>query len=82
VNEIPPPRPEGSEPPEMPPLAMRPFTTAGAGVRRGTRLTCEHIMRKGKTARWYWREACYCTDAKKSHDPSPPFANIVRCDGR
>lgn len=82
VTEVPPPRPEGSEPPEMPPLAMRPFRTAGAGVGRGTTLTCEHIMRKGKTGRWYWREACYCADATKARDPSPPFANIVRCDAR
>ena len=82
VTEIPPPRPEGSEPPEMPPLAVRPFRTAGAGARRGTTLTCEHIMRKGKTGRWYWREACFCTDPKRSQDRSPPFANIVRCDSR
>ena len=43
-------------------------------------LTCEHIMRKGKSGRWYWHEACFCTDPKKGHDPSAPFANIVRCE--
>ena len=37
-------------------------------------------MRKGKSGRWYWHEACFCTDPKKARDPSAPFANIVRCE--
>jgi hypothetical protein len=80
VYETPPPRPEGAEPPAMPPLAMRPFKIAGAGVGSSTTLTCEHIMRKGKSGRWYWHEACFCTDPGKAKDHSGPFANIVRCD--
>jgi hypothetical protein len=75
VNEIPPPAPN-SQPPAMPPLAMRPHKIAG---NMGT-LTCEHIMRQGKSGRWYWNEACYCSDPSKGRDPSAPFANIVRCD--
>lgn len=82
VNETPPPRPEGAQPPATPPLAMRPFRIAGAGVAGGSNLTCEHIMRKGKSGRWYWHEACFCTDPKRSRDDSPPFANIVRCDAQ
>ena len=81
VNEIPPPRPD-SQPPAMPPLAMRPHTIAGTGVGITTTLTCEHIMRKGKSGRWYWNEACFCTDPKKAKDSTPPFANIVRCDSQ
>ena len=77
VHETPPPRPEGAQPPAVPPLAMRPYRIAGPS---GTTLTCEHIMRQGKTGRWHWSEACYCTDPKKARDPTPPFANIVRCD--
>ena len=80
VNEVPPPRPEGSQPPAMPPLAMRPHRIAGSGVGLSTTLTCEHIMRKGKSGRWYWHEACFCSDPKRARDSSPPFANIVRCD--
>lgn len=77
VNETPPPRPEGAQPPAVPPLAMRPHRIAGVG---SSTLTCEHIMRQGKSGRWTWHEACFCTDPKKSRDPNPPFANIVRCD--
>jgi hypothetical protein len=75
VYEVPPPRPD-AQPPAMPPLSMRPHRIPAA---MGT-LTCEHIMRKGKSGRWYWHEACFCTDPKKARDPSAPFANIVRCD--
>lgn len=78
VHETPPPRPEGVEPPAMPPLAMRPSKIAGAGG--PVALTCEHILRKTRTGRWTWAEACFCTDPKKARDPSAPFANIVRCD--
>jgi len=62
----------------MPPTSMRPHKIAGP---QGA-LTCEHIMRKGKSGRWYWEEACFCSDATKAIDPSAPFANIVRCDGK
>ena len=79
VYETPPPRPD-SQPPAQPPLAMRPHKIAGTGVGVNTTLQCEHIMRKGKSGRWYWNEACFCTDPKKARDPSAPFANIVRCD--
>jgi hypothetical protein len=75
VNDTPPPRPEAA-PPNMPPLAMRPHKIAGP---MGT-LTCEHIMRKTKSGKWAWAEACFCTDPTKTRDPSSPFANIVRCD--
>jgi hypothetical protein len=75
VYEVPPPRPD-AQPPAMPPLAMRPHKIAG---QMGA-LTCEHIMRKGKSGRWYWNEACFCTDPQKARDPSAPFANIVRCE--
>ena len=75
VHETPPPRPE-ARPPIVPPLGMRPHTIAG---QMGP-LTCEHIMRKGKTGRWYWHEACYCTDARRNPDTKPPFANIVQCE--
>ena len=80
VFETPPPRPEGAEPPAMPPLAMRPHKIAGSGVGSSVNLTCEHIMRKGKTGRWYWREACFCSDPARAKDATPPFANIVRCE--
>ncbi len=75
VLEVPPAAPD-SQPPAMPPLSMRPHRIPAA---MGA-LTCEHIMRKGKSGRWYWNEACFCTDPKKTRDPSAPFANIVRCD--
>ena len=81
VYETPPPRPD-SQPPAQPPLSMRPYKIAGAGVgTAATTLSCEHIMRKGKSGRWYWHEACFCTDPNKARDPSAPFANIVRCEG-
>ena len=64
-------------PPEPPPLAMRPVRIAGAGH---SGLTCEHIMRLGRSGRWSWSEACYCTDKSRNPDASRPFANIVRCD--
>src|SRR4051812_6578703 len=80
VYETPPPRPD-SQPPAQPPLSMRPYKIAGGGVGTpGNTLTCEHIMRQGKSGRWYWNEACFCTDPTKTRDPSAPFANIVRCD--
>jgi hypothetical protein len=82
VYETPPPRPTDSAPPAIPPLAMRPHTIAGSGVGANTTLTCEHIMRKGRTGRWYWSEACFCSDPKRARDGSAPFANIVRCDDR
>ena len=56
---------------------MRPARAAGAD-RSG--LTCEHIMRLGRSGRWSWSEACYCTDKSRNPDASRPFANIVRCD--
>ena len=80
VYESPPPRPD-SQPPAQPPLSMRPYKIAGTGVGvTANTLTCEHIMRKGKSGRWYWHEACFCTDPNKARDPSTPFANIVRCE--
>ena len=51
VNEIPPARPD-SQPPAMPPLSMRPHRIAGAGIGASQTLSCEHIMRKGKSGRW------------------------------
>ena len=77
VDEVPPPKPD-SAPPEMPPLSMRPQKIPG----NGTALTCEHIMRKNRGGKWYWREACYCSDPARGTDPTPPFANIVRCDSQ
>ena len=77
VLETPPPRPEGAQPPAVPPLAMRPYKIATGG---GSTLTCEHIMRQAKNGRWLWTEACYCTDAEKAKDKTPPFANIVKCE--
>ena len=84
VYETPPPRPEGAQPPAMPPTSMRPHRIAGSGMGMGpaSALTCEHIMRQGKSGRWYWNEACFCTDPSKARDPSAPFANIVRCDAK
>lgn len=78
VYEVPPPAPEDSKPPAMPPLSMRP---ANAPAFMNS-LTCEHIMRQGRSGRWYWDQACFCTDKTKAVDPSSPFANIVRCDGK
>jgi hypothetical protein len=75
VYEVAPPKPDSS-PPSTPPLAMRPH--AIPDDMRG--LTCEHIMRQGKSGRWYWNEACFCSDPTKAKDPSTPFANIVRCE--
>ena len=75
VYDVPAP-PPNSQPPAMPPLSMRPHRfPAQMGA-----LTCEHIMRQGKSGRWYWNEACFCSDPRKAKDPSAPFANIVRCD--
>lgn len=79
VYERPPPRPDQA-PPAEPPLSMRPFKIAGNGNVRSNPLTCEHIMQQGKSGRWYWKEACFCSDPKKARDPSAPFANIVRCE--
>lgn len=64
-----------SKPPQVPPLSIKPHKLSGvmAGLR------CEHIMRKSRSGRWFWEEACYCVDAEKSADNTPPFANIVRC---
>jgi hypothetical protein len=64
VLETPPPRPRARSRPAVPPLAMRPTRSP---ARRGQQptLTCEHIMRKGKTGRWYWHEACFCTDPRR-----------------
>lgn len=75
VYDVPPPAPN-SQPPAMPPLAMRPHKLPGS---MGT-LRCEHIMRQGKSGRWYWDQACFCADPAKARDPSAPFANIVRCE--
>ena len=76
VYDVPPAAPDSAKPPAMPPLALRPSKTPVA-MRA---LTCEHIMRQGKSGRWYWDQACFCTDKTKARDPSTPFANIVRCD--
>ena len=78
VYDQPPPKPADNPPPAMPPISMRPHKIAGPS---GT-LACEHIMRKGKSGRWYWQEACFCSDKAKAIDPSAPFANIVRCDAK
>jgi hypothetical protein len=37
--------------------------------------------RQESNGKWKWIEMCYCTDASRSKDSSPPFANIVRCQG-
>ena len=76
IHEKPPPKPD-SQPPAMPPIAMRPYRIPGP---MGT-LSCEHIMRQESNGKWVWIEMCYCTDASKSKDHTPPFANIVRCEG-
>lgn len=76
IFEVAPPAPQ-SQPPAMPPLSMRPHKIAGSFNQS---LTCEHIMRQGKSGRWYWHEACYCADRTRARDPSDPFANIVRCE--
>ena len=65
-----------SQPPAVPPIAMRPYKIAGP---MGT-LTCEHIMRQETGGKWKWVEMCYCTDSSKARDTSAPFANIVRCN--
>ncbi|HEX3099273.1 MAG TPA: hypothetical protein VHQ02_16245 [Usitatibacter sp.] len=75
VYEVPPPKPDMA-PPAVPPLSMRPQRIAG----HMSGLSCEHIMRQGKSGRWYWNEACFCSDPAKAKDPSAPFANIVRCE--
>ena len=82
INENPPPRPEGVQPPAPPPKAARPFKVAGSSVGSTSTLTCEHIMRQGKSGRWSWHEACFCSDPNKARDPSAPFANIVRCEAQ
>jgi len=74
VYDVPPPKPD-STPPTVPPLAVRPFGIA----RHMEGMRCEHVMRQAKSGRWYWSEACFCSDAAKTKDPSTPFANIVRC---
>jgi hypothetical protein len=75
IHDRPPPKPD-TYPPAMPPIAMRPYKVAGP---MGT-LTCEHIMRRDAKGKWRWNEFCFCTDPSRSPDPTPPFANIVRCD--
>jgi hypothetical protein len=79
-RDVPPPRPTESKPSGIAPLTMRVNTFSGRGVKPGTPLTCEHIMRTDRTGRWYWTEACFCTDPERAKDKIPPFANIVRCD--
>jgi hypothetical protein len=76
IHEKPPPRPD-SQPPAMPPIAKRPYRTPGP---MGT-LSCEHLMQQESNGKWKWIEMCYCTDASRSKDSTPPFANIVRCQG-
>ena len=75
IRETPPPKPD-SQPPAMPPIAMRPQKVPAP---MGT-LSCEHIMRQSTNGKWHWVEMCYCTDASRSPDPTPPFAHIVRCN--
>ena len=75
VRETPPPKPD-SQPPAMPPIAMRPARLPSP---MGT-LTCEHIMRQESNGKWHWVEICYCTDPARSPDATAPFAHIVRCD--
>ena len=82
MNENPPPRPEGVKAPTPPPMGARPFKVAGSSVGNTSTLTCEHVMRQGKSGRWTWEEACFCTDPKKARDPSAPFAHIVRCEAQ
>ena len=80
LYESPPPRPDESKPPAIPPLTMRVNTFSGRGVPGFTPLTCEHIMRTDRTGRWTWTEACFCTDPARTKDRNPPFANIVKCE--
>ena len=80
LYDIPPPRPTESTPASVPPLTMRVNTFSGRGVKRGTPLTCEHIMRPDRTGRWTWTEVCFCADPRRSREKNPPFANIVRCE--
>ena len=82
LYDTPSPRPTESRPPTVPPLTMRVNTFSNRGVKPGTPLTCEHIMRADRTGRWTWTEACFCTDPERSKDKNPPFANIARCDGK
>ena len=77
VYDVPAP-PPNSQPPAMPPLSMRPHRMP---AQMGS-LTCEHIMRRERSGRWYWTEACFCIDRERSRDKNPPFANIARCDGK
>ncbi len=82
LYDTPPPRPPESAAPPVPPLTLRVNTFSGRGVKPGTPLTCEHVMRADRTGRWTWTEACFCTDPGRSREKNPPFANIVRCDER
>ena len=82
VYETPPPKPEGAQPPAMPPTSMRPHRIAGGTGVMASSMTCEHIMRQNRNGRWTWHEACFCTDQTKAKDPITPFANIVRCDAQ
>ena len=75
INEVPPKMPD-SQPPAMPPIAMRPQKVPAP---MGT-LSCEHIMRQSTNGKWHWVEMCFCTDPSRSPDPTPPFAHIVRCN--
>ena len=77
INEKPPPKPD-SQPPAMPPIAMRPFKVAGP---MGT-LSCEHTMRQSPSGKWHWVEICFCSDSNRAPDPTQPFAHIVRCDAQ
>jgi hypothetical protein len=76
LYESPSPRPTETRPPPVPPLSLRTQNVSGTGAT----LICEHIMRRERSGRWYWTEACFCVDSQRSKDKSPPFANIVRCD--
>ena len=80
LYDDPPPRPTETTPPSTPPLTMRVNTFSGRGVNPGTPITCEHVMRTDRTGRWYWVEACFCTDRERTKDATPPFANISRCE--
>jgi hypothetical protein len=80
LYDSPQPRPSEARAPAIPPLTMRVNTFSGRGVKPGTPITCEHVMRPDRTGRWYWTEACFCADPERTKDRSPPFANIVRCE--
>ncbi len=82
LYDTPPPRPPESAAPPVPPLTLRVNTFSGRGVKPGTPLTCEHVMRADRTGRWTWTEACFCADPGRSREKTSPFANIVRCDER